>query len=81
MPILWLDQEDTPMDLTIAGYRFYVIAASTAAGRRFLKLVQGAKDAIAYCDDTQMVEEIAHGALTHGLRVSLNDRELVLPPA
>lgn len=60
------------IDVSIDGQGFYQLTAGTAAGRQFMKRVEGSFDGLAYCDDTRMARDIADGAFELGLHVTVN---------
>lgn len=59
-------------DIDITGHGFYQIQAVTPAGTQFLQHVQGFADGVAYCESSQLTENIADGAVTEGLTVLVN---------
>lgn len=64
----------TKPDIDIAGRGFYQITGLSARGRRWLERVEGAKNHVAYCDDTRLTQNIADGARAYGLHVQVNGR-------
>jgi hypothetical protein len=62
------------IDVEISGAGFYTIVARSRCGKAWMRRVEGFDGYETFSDDARLTQEIADGALSDGLRVSVNGK-------